>query len=420
VLTELKCKNAKGREKPFKLSDSHGLYLWVTPRGYRSWRWNYRFAGKEQTITLGQYPELSLRDARAERTALDKVRRGGTDPRGARQQGRAARTDAEIATFESVARHWHTQWLSRWGTVHAANIIKGLEREIFPHIGHLPIAQIKPRTILEALKTIEQRGAVERAHRTRRFITAIFKTAIGMDLAEQNPAEQLEYALQPKPKNRPQPALRNIEDAQALLHAAETAPGQPVTKLASRLLAITAARSGSLRHAEPHEFEDLDTDQPVWRIPAAKMKLESSLKRQEAFEFIVPLPRQAVEIVRLAMRLSPGDKYLFPSTRRPNKPMSENALSTMYRRFPQFASRHVPHGWRSTFSTIMNERAQLLQKSSDRQIIDLMLAHKPSGVEALYNRADFMPRRREIAQEWADLLLGPLPPAAALTQGPRR
>jgi integrase len=134
----------------------------------------------------------------------------------------------------------------------------------------------------------------------------------------------------------------------------------------------------------------------------------------------VPLPPQAVEIVKLAMQLAPGARYVFPSTRFPNKPMSENAISTMYRRLPQFASRHVPHGWRSTFSTIMNERAQDLEQAGDRAIIDLMLAHKPSGVEALYNRASFKPRRRQIAQEWADLLLGSLQPVTALLEGPRR
>lgn len=420
MLRDLDCKNAKGREKAYKLADSHGLYLFVTPKGHRSWRWNYRYTGKGGTQTLGSYPDMSLADARIARAELDKLRRNGVDPAKASQQARVAHADAEAATFETIARSWHSKRLHTWTEVHAANIMKGLEREFFPHFGHLPIRQVTAKMIHLALQPIEQRGAIDRAHRMRQFISSIFEFAIASDLAEHDPAAKLKGALQPKKKNGRQPALRTIEEAQALLRAAEAAPAHPLTKLASRMLAVTAVRSGSLRHAEPHEFEGLDTDQPIWRIPALKMKLDISQKQQEAFEFEVPLPPQAVEIVKVAMQLAPGARYVFPSTRFPNKPMSENAISTMYRRLPKFGSRHVPHGWRSTFSTIMNERAQEREQAGDRAIIDLMLAHKPVGVEAAYNRASFKPRRRQIAQEWADLLLGALPPVSSLLEGPRR
>jgi integrase len=184
-------------------------------------------------------------------------------------------------------------------------------------------------------------------------------------------------------------------------------------------MALTAVRSGPLRHAEPAEFHGLATSSPTWRIPAAKMKLDVMQKRQEAFDFIVPLAPAAVEIVQLAMRLTTGGPYLFPNGRSPLRPMSENALSIAYRRLPAFASRHVPHGWRSTFSTVMNERAEEAGRAGDRAIIDLMLAHKPSGVEATYNRAAFMPRRRELAQAWAELLLEGLPPSSSLLGAPR-
>ena len=418
-MRDLDCKNARGREKPYKLADSHGLYLYVTPKGYRSWRWNYRFQGKAGTRTLGIYPELSLAEARIARAELDKLRRAGTDPAGASQQAKNAQADAEAAKFEAVARRWHSQIKHTWMPTHATNVLTGLEREVFPHIGQLPVTQVKAPMVLAALKPIVDRGAVDRAHRTRQFISSIFEFAIASDLAEHDPAAKLKGALPPK-KNGRQPALRTIEQARALLQAAEAAPGHPLTKLASRMLAITAVRSGPLRRAEPHEFEDLDGDAPLWRIPASKMKLDVVQKQQEAFEFIVPLPPQAVEIVKLALQLTAGGRYVFPNIRFPNKPMSENAISVMYRRLPQFASRHVPHGWRSTFSTIMNERAQELDRPADRAIIDLMLAHKPTGVEALYNRASFMPRRRKIAEEWAELLLSPLPIAASLLEGRRR
>jgi integrase len=236
-------------------------------------------------------------------------------------------------------------------------------------------------------------------------------------LAETDPAASLRKALQPI-RRKHYPALRSLEEARALILATEAAPHHPLTKIASRLIALTAVRFGPLRHAEPGEFEGLSGSSPIWRIPAAKMKLDKEQKEQEAFDFIVPLAPAAVELVQLARRFSGNSPYLFPNGRNPLKPMSDAVLSVAYRRLPAFASRHVPHGWRSTFSTIMNERAIELERH-DRAVIDLMLAHKPSGVEGIYNRAAYMARRREIAVEWAELLLQGLPPSSSLLEGRR-
>jgi len=416
-MNDLQCKNAKPRDKAYKISDSHGLYLHVRPTGLRVWRWNFRFDGSEQTMTLGRYPEVSLSDARLERAAYDKIRRSGVDPRQGRQQTKQSHADAEAATFNSVALRWHLQMQDRWSTLHAVNVKAWLERDVFPKIGDTPVSKVTSKILWPILESIQNRSA-DRAHRLRRHLSAIFEFAMALDLTDHNPAAKLRGALKPKVNGR-QPALLTIEDARALLLAAEKEPGHPLTKLASRLLALTAVRSGSLRHAEPHEFE-LDTEAPIWRIPAAKMKLNKAEKQSEAFDFIVPLAPQAVEVVKLAMELTKGGKYVFPNARFANKPMSENAVSVMYRRLPRFASRHVPHGWRSTFSTIMNDRAQELERAGDRAIIDLMLAHKPTGTEAAYNRASFMKRRRQLAEEWAELLVGKLPPPASLLEGPRR
>jgi len=416
-MNDLQCKNAKPRDKAYKISDSHGLYLHVRPTGLRVWRWNFRFDGSEQTMTLGRYPEVSLSDARLERAAYDKIRRSGVDPRQGRQQTKQSHADAEAATFNSVALRWHLQMQDRWSTLHAVNVKAWLERDVFPKIGDTPVSKVTSKILWPILESIQNRSA-DRAHRLRRHLSAIFEFAMALDLTDHNPAAKLRGALKPKVNGR-QPALLTIEDARALLLAAEKEPGHPLTKLASRLLALTAVRSGSLRHAEPHEFE-LDTEAPIWRIPAAKMKLSKAEKQSEAFDFIVPLAPQAVEVVKLAMELTKGGKYVFPNARFANKPMSENAVSVMYRRLSKFASRHVPHGWRSTFSTIMNDRAQDLERAGDRAIIDLMLAHKPTGTEAAYNRASFMKRRRQIAEEWAELLVGKLPPPASLLEGPRR
>jgi integrase len=209
-------------------------------------------------------------------------------------------------------------------------------------------------------------------------------------------------------------------EARALLAAAEAAPASPVTKIASRLLALTAARPGVLRKAEWTEFEQLDGDAPIWRVPAAKMKLTAARKADIREEFIIPLATESVEAINAMRRLTGRSRYLFPSNRSFHKAMSENAIGYLYNRVG-FKDRHVPHGWRATFSTLMNEQAEREERSSDRAVIDLMLAHVPKNkVEGAYNRAGFMPRRREIANIWARLLLDGHEPVGQLLAGPRK
>lgn len=417
-LTDTQCRAAQPRAKPYKLADSGGLYLFVTPSGFKSWRWKYRVAGREKTLTLGSYPELKLAAARDARDEARRAHRQGLDPSQMRQREKEARAREAAATFEATARDWHAWRQSTWTKVHAANVLMFLEQTAFAKIGSKPIKAITSPMVLEVLRSIETRSA-ERAHRMRGYMSDIFVFAIASGVAEIDPAASLRKTLKPI-RRKHYPALRSIEEARALLLAAEAAPGHPLTKLAGRLLALTAVRSGPLRHAEWREFEGLDSAKPIWRIPAQKMKLDLLQKEQEAFDFIVPLAPAAVEIVRLARAFSGSAPFLFPNGRNARKPMSENTLSIAYRRLPAFASRHVPHGWRSTFSTIMNERAERTGRAGDRAVIDLMLAHKPSGVEAIYNRAAFMPRRRELARKWAELLLEGLPPSSSLLEGKRR
>ena len=225
-------------------------------------------------------------------------------------------------------------------------------------------------------------------------------------------------ALSPVKKGK-FPAVRTIEEARTVLQTVEAQSSHPMTKLASRLLALTAVRSGVLRLAEPAEFEGLDGDQPIWRIPAAKMKLVVERKEDAAFEFIVPLSKQAIETIEVAMILAGKAPLLFRSVRHPRRPLSDSTLSKAYRD-AGYSGIHVPHGWRSTYSTVMNEIAGEENRVGDRAIIDLMLAHVQSGVEATYNRAAYMPRRRELAQEWADMLTLTLPHPSLLLGGSRR
>lgn len=420
-LTDQQCRASQAGAKPTKIADSLGLYLYVTPTGYKSWRFKYRFAGKEQRIVFGAYPELSLRKARDLRDDSRQELRAGRDP-GVEYRRRATRRTSGVdsrRTFEAIARQWHELQAPQWKERHAHDVLASLVAEVFPIIGASEIGDIRPVMIRELLEKVQKRGAIETAHRIRQRISAVFRYAIASDLAEMDPAATIGAALQPVVKNK-QPALVKLGDAQAFLNAFEAEPGHPTTKLASRLLALTAARPGMVQMAQIGEFEDLEGAEPIWRVPAAKMKLARAKSEREEFEFIIPLSRQAVDVVTIAAAHSRNRKYLFPSARHSHRPITDNALNVAYRRLQSFAGRHVPHGWRSSFSTIMNERAIDLDRPGDRAIIDLMLAHEPEGVEARYNRAAYMPRRRQLTQEWADLLMESLPTAAKLLDLPRR
>lgn len=421
MLTDLACRRAAASAKPVKMTDAHGLYLYVLPSGYKSWRWKYRFAGKEKLLTLGSYPSVSLAEARALRSDAARLLADGKDPAIGKRQHSVGRAANVESTFEIVARDWMTSQTPIWSERHAALVKSSLEKDVFPQIGHLPIDTITTPMIVQLLRPIEARGAVETAHRTRQRLSEIFSRAIGSGLAIVDPAAVAGRALAPIKRGR-FPAVRTIEAAREVLRKVEEQPGHPLTKLGSRLLALTAVRSAVLRTTTAAEFEGLDGPSPIWRIPAAKMKLAVQQKQDDAFEFIVPLSRQAVETLRVAMAFSGKAPLIFRSVRHPRRAISDSTISKAYRD-AGFAGVHVPHGWRSTFSTVMNERAldaQDARYAGDRAIIDLMLAHVPDGVEAAYNRAAYMPRRRQLAQEWADLLTQDLVDPAELLTGPRR
>ena len=407
MLTDAKVRGAKTSGKPLKLTDGGGLYLHVTPAGGKIWRCRYEINGKEQLLTIGPYPAFGLADARIARDRAKVARQLGHDPAEVRRQEAKAKAEADSNTFEVVARAWYAQNASTWRKTHAYDVLRSLERDIFPTLGAVPIHTITPKRVLAALRPIEQRPAIETARRIRQRMSAVFVHAIASGIADADPAAIVAGALAPLIRGR-QPAVVTLEGVREILAKAEAIPAQPATRLALRLMALTACRGGELRGVTPAEFEGLGSPEPVWRIPAARMKANR--------EHIVPLATQAVETVRAALALSgPRAKLVFPSVRHAHKPMSENAIGYLLNR-AGYHGQHVPHGWRSAFSTVMNEKYR-----ADRAIIDLMLAHVPhEKTEAAYNRAAHMERRRELAQEWADMLMEGAAPASALLEGPRR
>jgi integrase len=421
VLTDRACRTAQPREKDWKLSDSQGLYLLVKPSGYKSWRLKYRFGGKEKQLTFGPYPLIGLATAREMRDAAKRQLLAGVDPSKKAADARAQRLGVlpDVETFKKAALSWHAQGKKRWKPRHAASVLRRLENDAFPVIGHLPIDAITPADVRPIIDAVQGRGAIGQAHELLGRMSRIFKLAIARGEASSDPAAALEALLQPVAwKNYP--AILRLPELRKALKAFEAEPHQPSVKLASRLLALTAARPGTVRFAQAAEFHELDGAEAHWIIPAAKMKLERAQSEQERFDFVVPLSTQAVAVVKAAIGEAGDAPWLFPGVRWEDRPISDATLSSAYRQSPLLAGRHVPHGWRSSFSTIMAQRGADLGQAEDADLADLMLAHKPQGVKAIYNRAAYMPQRRRIAQEWADLLSKGLVEPEELREGRRR
>jgi integrase len=417
MLTDAKVRSARPRPKSYKLVDANRLFLLVTPSGGKLWRWNYYYDGKQKSMAFGAYPAVSLSDARAKRDEAHGALSEGHDPSVAKKLKIEANIEAGRQTFERVAREWYGNAKAQWATIHASDVIRSLERDVFPTIGALPITQLTPPLILGVLREIETRGAIETAKRVRQRISAVFVYAVAQGIATSDPAEKLGAVLKPLRKGR-QPAITDIVPLRKMILAAEEDNARPITRLGLRMLALTAVRPSELRGAEWAEFEDLDGKLPLWRIPSARMKGDLDRKEEAGGDHLVPLTAQAVSVLRAIWPLTGSGPLVFPSNRHAHRPMSENAIGYLLNR-AGYHGHHVPHGFRAAFSTIMNEWAERHGDPHDRKVIDLMLAHVPKDrVEGAYNRAAYMPRRRELAAIWANMLSEGLPDPAVLIDRP--
>ncbi|BBF70169.1 tyrosine-type recombinase/integrase [Sphingomonas bisphenolicum] len=417
MLTETACKKATVTGESYRLTDSLGLFLHVTPAGHKSWRMGYWFAKVKKRLVLGSYPAMTLAQAREARDEARKLVAAGTDPAVAKKQRDAARLINARATFKIVAENWLAEQRPRWNGKHAKNVQEALQRDIYPAIGSLPIAEVTKPIVVQLLKKIEARGAIETAKRQRQRIEEIFAHADALGYEVKNPAD-VRKALRPLTRGR-WPALTDLADLRQMLLAVENVPSHPVTKLASRFIALTAVRPGVAQTVTWAELPDDNAAEPIWIIPAERMKLSKERKEQDVYDHHVPLARQAMEVLQTLRVLTGHSTFAFPSSLTMRRPISDSTVSKLYRE-AGYQGRHVPHGWRSSFSTIMNELANAAERPGDRVVVDLMLAHQQRGVEPIYNRAMYMPRRREIAQLWADMLLDGLPTPSTLLTLPRR
>lgn len=392
-LTDTAIRSVKPKDKTFKLFDGGGLHLLVSPAGGKWWRWKYRYGGKAKGLSFGVYPDVSLKSAREKRDAARQQLAAGIDPGQARKAAKLAQAGAE--SFEAVAREWHAKFSPGWVASHGDRILRRLEKDLFPWLSKRPIAEIKAPELLAVLRRIESRGAQETAHRAMQNCGQVFRYAVATGRAERDPTGDLRGAL-PPPKEKHHASILEPKRVAELLRAIDSYQGFFATKCALRLAPLVFVRPGELRKAQ---WPEIDFDKAEWRIPAERMKMRE--------QHIVPLSHQAIEILRelepLTNRGIPAKpeapRYVFPSTRSHERPMSENAILAALRRMGYTKEEMTGHGFRSMASTLLHEQGW------NHQAIERQLAHaERNAVSAAYNFAEHLPERRKMMQAWADYL----------------
>jgi integrase len=387
-LTDNAIRAAKPRPNPYKLSDEKGLFLLVQPSGGLLWRLKYRANGKEKKLSLGTYPDTSLRVARERRDAARTLLEDGIDPGEAKRQAKVEHALSIATTFKSVANEYIDKIEREGRTPSTIKKARWFLDLLAPAIGERPVADISPQELLAGLKKVEARGTLETAQRLRSFSARVFRYAVATTRASSNPAEPLRGALtSPRVKHRA--AILEPRRVGELLRAIEGYDGQPTTTAALKLAPHVFVRPGELRHAE---WSEIDFDKSVWVIPAGKMKMRQP--------HAVPLSKQATAILLDIQRLTGRGRYVFPSTRSAARPMSENTITAALRRMGYSGNEMTGHGFRSTASTLLNESGRW---SSDA--IERALAHKDADlVRAAYHRGAHWQERVAMADWWSNYL----------------
>jgi integrase len=379
-------RTAKPEAKPRKLYDERGLFLLLSPKGGKWWRLKYRFDGKEKLLSLGVYPDVSLKQARERRDDARKLVADGVDPSKNRKAKKAARADRAGNSFEVVAREWFSKYSKNWGDDHRQRIIRRLERDIFPWIGKNPVDGVTVPELLKVLQRIESRGALETAHRALGDCGEIFRYAIATGRAERDISGDLRGALPPS-RGKHLAAVTDPEQVAEMLRAMDGYKGTLMVRCALRLAPLVFVRPGELRKAE---WKDIDLDKAEWRFIVTKT----------GTQHIVPLSQQAVETLQELHPLTGDGHYVFPSIRTRERPMSDNTILAAMRRMGIGKEEMSGHGFRAMARTILDE---VLGVRPD--FIEHQLAHAvrdPNG--RAYNRTAHLPERKKMMQQWADYL----------------
>lgn len=383
-LNDVAVRQAKPKEKQYKMPDERGLVLLVHPNGGKYWRFRFSWKGKENMLALGVYPDVSLKDARIKRDEMRLMLAQGINPADTRAR-------AGGVTFEAVAREWYEKhMLPTKAPTHTAMVISRLERLVLPHIGDLPIKEITAQDLLKIMRPLEARGVVETAHRVMQICGQVFRYAVARGDAERDPSADLRGALPPR-KHAHHASITEPRQVAALLHAVDSFQGGTIVQCALWFSILTFARPGEIRHAE---WTEVDLNAAEWRIPAAKMKMRRL--------HIVPLSTQTLEVLRKIKAITGHGQYVFPSIRAVatgNVPMSENTIIAALRRMGYGKEEMTAHGFRSMASTLLHEQGW----PSDA--IERQLAHvEGNAVKAAYNYAEHLPERKKMMQAWADWL----------------
>lgn len=394
-LTDTTIRNARPAAKPQKLYDGGGLYLEVAPTGGKWWRLKYRFGGKEKRISLGVYPDVPLKVAREKCTTARALLAAGTDPGEVKKADKRAQRLSAETSFEAIAREWHAKHAPTWSDSHAARILRRLEVDAFPWIGRKPVADLTPPDVLDVLRRVEKRGALETAHRLHTNISQALRYAVAIGRTQRDVAADIRGALQPVQKEH-MAAITDPKQVAELLRAIDGYQGTFPVACALRLAPLLFQRPGELRAAEWTEF---NLDGSTWEIPGDRMKRTKQGKAAGGAH-IVPLSSQAVAILRELHTLTGAGRYLFPSMRTRERPMSDNTINGALRRLGYDGDTMTGHGFRATARTILDEVLNV-----PAAIIEAQLAHTvkdPLG--RAYNRTAHIQQRREMMQIWADYL----------------
>ena len=398
-LNDKEIRNLKSSAKPFKVSDSHGLYLLVNPVGSRLWYLKYRINGKESRLGLGAYPDVSLADARQQRDSIRKLLAHNINP--AQQRSAERATSSPEKTFKYVALDWHKSNRT-WSENHASRLLASMNNHIFPVIGNLPVAELKPRHFIDLLKGIEQKGLLEVAARSRQHMCNIMRHAMHQELIEQNPAANLEGIIAP-PVKRHYPALQLEQLPELLTRIEDYKQGRELTRLAVSLTLHLFIRSSELRFAR---WSEIDIRNNIWTIPATREAIPGVRYSRRGAKMrtphIVPLSRQSITILKQIREISGYQELIFPGDHNPYKPMCENTVNKSLRLMGYDTKDEIcGHGFRTMACSALMESGLWAQDAVERQ----MSHQEHNSVRAAYiHKAEYLDARKAMMQWWSDYL----------------
>ncbi len=385
-LNDMQIRRAKPEAKAYTLGDGQGLSLLVEPNGSKSWRFRYRYAGKPKMISLGVYPTITLAEARARRDEARKIVAEGKNPSEVRKEQKLALRIQSENAFEKIAREWHQMKSAKWSAGYASDIIEAFQNDIFPYVGTRPVGEIKPLELLNVLRKIEKRGALEKMRKVRQRCSEVFRYAIATGRAEFNPAADLSSALEVHKSNH-FPFLKS-DEIPDFLRALDSYAGSRLVQIATKLLMVTGVRTIELRAALWQEF---DLDNAIWEIPAERMKMRRP--------HLVPLSTQALGFLNELKSMTGNYRYVFPGRNDPNKPMSEASVNQLIKRIG-YAGKLTGYGFRHTLSTILHENG------FNTAWIEMQLAHVDKNtIRGVYNHAQYIEDRKKMMQWYSDFII---------------